>query len=203
MENTGKHPASELSPECEALIHPRVVYQARLRQWASFIRKVDIRNLKMDSWYGDTNIFRTWISSDRIHSCGTTACAAGWLPVIFPDHWYITDSGSPVCYDIPVTGSLGLFNRGTTYSVATFFGLSVDDVGQIIFASMDDPAHAYDECDEYFDCNCIAPLGPEEVAELIDEAVDLVLCEDSMRGLISYMDHLHRSTSLDDGELPF
>lgn len=59
--------------------------------------------------------------------CGTTACVAGWCPILFPDHWVQSDSGYPSLkpeYE-------GQRTMDAINSFAKFFGVPFDKAAAI------------------------------------------------------------------------
>lgn len=63
------------------VVYPlNAVYYKRLLTWADFLDNLHHRKFSLELWANE---------------CGTVACAAGWLPTIFPRHW---KTGEPNSY---------------------------------------------------------------------------------------------------------
>ncbi len=55
-------------------------YYQRLLKWADFLEELPAEQFNLQYWRKD---------------CGTVACAAGWLPTIFPRHWKVDTGDAP------------------------------------------------------------------------------------------------------------
>ena len=62
----------------------------KLKTWAEALRNVPEKNFNIDTWCDNPADML-----DLQHTCGTAACAAGYLPLIFPDDWEWDYYGEP------------------------------------------------------------------------------------------------------------
>jgi hypothetical protein len=76
--------------------------------------------------------------------CGTVACAVGWCPTIFPEHWKLIRDGSEIIavtlkksISKSVDGDLWWDDFDT--AAMEFFGLTGEQVSRIMYASAYEP----------------------------------------------------------------
>ena len=69
----------------------------RLLKIAQFLReKVDDSNFNLDDYTNSPGQFKP--DDLFVHNCGTTACAVGFFPHIFPDDWGYAENGALMYY---------------------------------------------------------------------------------------------------------
>lgn len=70
----------------------KIMNTERLQAWADGLRGVPETRFNIERWIdGDPRDFEPIDSK-----CGTAACAAGWLPYLFPKEWGYDDVNDPV-----------------------------------------------------------------------------------------------------------
>lgn len=62
-----------------------------LQQWADKLRQIDPKHFNISNWV--TGHKPEALTLD--HNCGTAACAAGYLPLFFPNDWIHDKWGEP------------------------------------------------------------------------------------------------------------
>lgn len=126
--------------------------KARLKKWANALRKVNPANFNIRAWvdgeYEELELVQE-------HTCGTTACAAGYLPLIFPRSWKIDFSNEPVLkakkYEDEGEGTY------TDAALETWFDISFRQASQIVYESQ------YDKLP--------SAITPSDVADRIEEII--------------------------------
>ncbi len=126
--------------------------KARLQKWANGLRKVNPNNFNIRAWvngeYDELELVQE-------HACGTTACAAGYLPLIFPRSWKINETKYPVlkAAEYEEAGQGHHPDEALTH----WFEISYYQAGQIIYESK------YDKPPR--------DITPSDVADRIEEII--------------------------------
>lgn len=124
----------------------------RLQKWADFLR-----GMPEDLWD-----YRHWITVEegaepqeaftKEGRCGTSGCAVGWLPHVFPDDFQWLGEGE----------SIWVSTRGHS-SKRRFFGLSREEIERIILRAHREPTNNH---------NREGHVSPADVADVIDKIID-------------------------------
>lgn len=113
------------------------VQKKRVAKWVQFLReKVNPKKFSMmPSWicvlserHGDT---QTELRKALRHECGIAACAAGWLPVIFPRSWGFDDAGFSFMH--PRLDKNVETNNTVSDDICDFFGFRIFDADTIVY----------------------------------------------------------------------
>ena len=94
----------------------------RLAKLADFLDTVHPSKFDLDHWLGGSNPQKMAESPSEPGDCGTTACAVGWFPAIFPEDWQWENEDGWV--HLSHCGSSKLV---TYHLVADFLGISYDN----------------------------------------------------------------------------
>lgn len=95
------------------------IHMDRLNKLADFLDKLpdnrfDYRYFVGGNWRGEKDL-----------SCGTTACAAGWACVLFPEILFLNDDGLPDLIDRKAPHA--------SYALEVAFGLSEDEADVLFY----------------------------------------------------------------------
>ena len=101
----------------------------RLAKLARFLRTVTPTKFDLNAWI--KGAFPEMMAQDPTQpgDCGTTACAIGWCPVVFPDHWMYSNLRRIGHYSEPIY----LRNRIMSMegAASNFFGLTSTQVERL------------------------------------------------------------------------
>lgn len=108
----------------------------RLIKLADFLQKVHHSKFNLNEWVSGINTKLMAKKPTRKGDCGTTACAVGWLPNIFPRSWSWTDGqmdawgmvvGTEIEYKPWGDRGLSLTHNMKLNAAAEFFDIDFDE----------------------------------------------------------------------------
>lgn len=143
------------------------IQRKRLKRFINFLRRVDKKNFDL-SVVCYTNVGNPFLVVDRFkkHSCGTTACVYGLLPVYNPTVFYYQQTcqldDKRFAYSIRSNkANLG----GIHNTMDWYFGIGEDVIDMLFFDSTyDDTSHWYGKD--------IQKITPKMVADKLEQLIN-------------------------------
>lgn len=111
------------------------IYRNRLERWANYLFRVPPNKFDIDQWVEVAPNLKESLADT---SCGTSGCAAGYLPLIFPEDWgyneiRMTRHSEPIRIYPVLLSESNYDSTHVVFYLMSYFGLPEIACKRIIF----------------------------------------------------------------------